>query len=94
MVYKNSLSKLCSGMDFNTCEHPGEMGEQTCQEIEVLVPEKVRDPMYPDRMQTRIAEYYLQSRPCCRVFFEDCLDIFPDSHLKSSNIIVKKLANS
>jgi hypothetical protein len=52
----------------------------------MFFPEIVRYPMYPDSMQAWVAADHFKSRPFCRVFFKNCPDIFPDSHLKSSNV--------
>jgi hypothetical protein len=65
------------------------MRYQTGKEKEISIPERMRYPVNPDSVQARVAAEYLKSGPCCRVFFKNCPDIFPDSHLNLPVPVVK-----
>jgi hypothetical protein len=50
--------------------------KETSQKLEPVSPEKVGETMKPEGMEARIEKDDLQGTPRCRVFGENCLNIF------------------
>jgi len=78
MIYKESLSDLCSGVDLDPGYKAGELGDKTAQKKQFLLPDPVGYPVQLDRMQARVAEQHLKETAGCRISIKDRVDVIAD----------------
>jgi hypothetical protein len=85
VVYEEPLGDFCSRVNFDSGHKPIDLRNQPCRELEFMPPQKVRDPMPRNRVQSRVGKHL---PPIARggIVLEYCIPIGSEviEHLISS----------
>jgi len=79
VVNEESRADLGPGMDLDSGEKPGEVREETGEEIETVPPEPMGEAVKRNGMEAGIAEEHLEDRSRSWISIEGGLDIRPQA---------------
>ena len=84
MVDKDTSRNFSPRMDFNLGPKAPKLTVHPSQELKTMLPQKVRNAVGSQCLDTRVSQKHLGSRSGCRViFFYDIYGFFPPTHIFS-----------
>src|SRR5579885_1608117 len=83
VIDEQPAADLCARMNLYAGQKARQMADQSGDELEMMVPEPVRDSMEPDSVQSRVGQDDLEAGPRGRVAFKDSLDVLAHAAYES-----------